>query len=56
MGRAMGIWLALGIVSLVLIFGLWQIRDAKRAHAKTVADRNARPPQDANQTAPTGHD
>jgi heme exporter protein D len=39
---AMGIWLELGIFVLVLIFGIWQIRDAKRAHAKSVADRKAR--------------
>ncbi len=38
----MGIWLELGIFVLVLIFGIWQIRDAKRAHAKSVADRKAR--------------
>lgn len=38
----MGIWLELGIFVLVLIFGIWQIRDAKRAHAKSVEDRKAR--------------
>ena len=52
----MGIWLELGIFILVLIFGLWQIRDAKRAHAKTVAERKARQAQEANQSAPTERD
>ena len=55
-GGAMGIWLELGIFILVLIFGLWQIHDAKRAHAKTVAERKARQAQEASQTAPTGRD
>ncbi len=38
----MGIWLELGIFVVVLIFGIWQIRDAKRAHARSVAERLAR--------------
>lgn len=38
----MGIWLELGIFILVLIWGLWQIRDARRAHARSVAERKAR--------------
>jgi heme exporter protein D len=37
-----GIWLELGIFVLVLIFGLWQIRDARQAHARSVAERQAR--------------
>jgi|LauGreDrversion4_2_1035121.scaffolds.fasta_scaffold55872_5 heme exporter protein D len=41
-GFAMGIWLELGIFVVVLIFGIWQIRDAKRAHARSVAERLAR--------------
>ena len=39
---AMGIWLELGIFVVVLIGGIWQIRDAKRAHARSVAERLAR--------------
>jgi heme exporter protein D len=39
---AMGIWLELGIFVVVLIFGIWQIHDAKRAHARSVAERLAR--------------
>lgn len=38
----MGIWLELGIFVLVLIFGLWQIRDARQAHARSVAERQTR--------------
>jgi heme exporter protein D len=38
----MGIWLELGIFVVVLIGGIWQIRDAKRAHARSVAERLAR--------------
>ncbi len=38
----MGIWLELGIFVLVLVWGVWQIRDARRAHAKSVAERMAR--------------
>ncbi len=38
----MGIWLELGIFVLVLIWGLWQIRDARQALAKSVAERKAR--------------
>ena len=38
----MGIWLELGIFVVVLIVGIWQIHDAKRAHARSVAERLAR--------------
>lgn len=38
----MGIWLELGIFVVVLIGGIWQIRDARRAHARSVAERLAR--------------
>ena len=38
----MGIWLELGIFLLVLIWGIWQIRDARQALAKGVAERKAR--------------
>jgi hypothetical protein len=37
----------------VLLFGLWQIHDAKQAHAKTVAERKAR---EAIQAAPEARD
>jgi heme exporter protein D len=47
----MGIWLELGIFVLVLLFGIWQIHDAKRAHAKTVAERRAREAQERAQPA-----
>lgn len=40
----MGIWIELGIFILVLVFGVWQIYDAKRAHAKTLAEKKAREP------------
>jgi heme exporter protein D len=49
----MGIWLELGVFILVLLFGIWQIRDAKQAHAKTVAERKAR---EATQAAPEARD
>jgi hypothetical protein len=38
----MGIWLELGIFGLVLIWGIWQIRDARQAHGRSVAERKAR--------------
>lgn len=38
----MGIWLELGIFIVVMIWGLWQIRDARQAHARSVAERKAR--------------
>ena len=38
----MGIWLELGIFIVVLIWGLWQIRDARQAHARRVAERKVR--------------
>ena len=47
----MGIWLELGIFILVLIWGIWQIRDARQAHAKSVAERKAR---EAAQALPPG--
>ena len=34
-------WLIVLLV-VVLIFGIWQIHDAKRAHARSVAERLAR--------------
>lgn len=43
----MGIWLELGIFGVVLIGGLWQIRDARRAHARSVAERQAREAREA---------
>ena len=52
-GCDVGIWLELGVFVLVLLFGLWQIRDAKQAHAKTVAERKAR---EATQAAPEARD
>jgi heme exporter protein D len=52
----MGIWLELGVFVLVLLFGIWQIRDAKQAHAKTVAERKAREAQAASQAAPKARD
>ncbi|MFM7341841.1 MAG: hypothetical protein ACKOCZ_03340 [Betaproteobacteria bacterium] len=50
----MGIWLELGIFIVVLIWGLWQIRDARQAHARSVAERKAR--QAAEGEPPTGKD
>ncbi len=38
----MGIWIELGIFILVLVFGVWQIHDARQAHARSVAERLAR--------------
>jgi hypothetical protein len=52
-GCDVGIWLELGVFVLVLLFGLWQIHDAKQAHAKTVAERKAR---EAIQAAPEARD
>ena len=51
---AMGIWLELGIFVVVLIGGIWQIRDAKRAHARSVAERLAREADKARDEKP-GH-
>ncbi len=48
----MGIWLELGIFVLVLIGGIWQIRDARRAHARSVAERLAREAQAAKGDGP----
>jgi hypothetical protein len=33
-GAAMGIWIELGVFVLALAFGLWQIRDVKKAMAE----------------------
>lgn len=35
----MGMWLELGIFVVVLIWGVWQVRDVKRAQAKTRAEK-----------------
>ena len=48
----MGIWLELGIFVIVLIGGIWQIRDARRAHARSVAQRLAREAQAAKTQKP----
>jgi hypothetical protein len=35
----MGIWIELGIFLLVIVWGLWQLHDVKKARAKTQADK-----------------
>jgi heme exporter protein D len=52
----MGIWLELGIFVLVLVWGVWQIRDARQAHAKSVAERKAREAAEASAQAPSKAD
>jgi heme exporter protein D len=48
----MGIWLELGIFVLVMVWGIWQIRDARRAHARSVAERKAREAAEAGDSDP----
>jgi hypothetical protein len=35
----MGIWIELGIFIVVLLWGLWQLHDVKKALAKTRAEK-----------------
>jgi hypothetical protein len=35
----MGIWIELGVFLVALAFGVWQLRDVKRAQAETRARR-----------------
>lgn len=48
--QTMGIWIELGIFIVVLIAGIWQWNDARKALARTRAERLAResatPPAD----------
>ncbi len=37
----MGIWLELGIFLLVIVWGIWQLYDVKKAQAKTRAEKAA---------------
>jgi len=46
----MGIWIELGIFLLVIVWGIWQLYDVKKAQAKTRAERAAHAA--AEQTGP----
>jgi ABC-type nickel/cobalt efflux system permease component RcnA len=35
----MGMWIELGIFLLVIVWGLWQLHDVKKARAQTQADK-----------------
>lgn len=50
----MGIWLELGIFVLVIVFGLWQIHDVRKAQEQTRRQREAERVQTA--PGPAGSD
>jgi cytochrome oxidase assembly protein ShyY1 len=39
----MGIWIELGIFIVVLLWGVWQLHDVKKAIAQTRADKTRQP-------------
>lgn len=45
----MGIWIELGIFILVLVFGVWQWRDARQALERTRAAKQRAKSQDTSQ-------
>lgn len=46
----MGIWIELGIFGLVLVFGIWQIRDvANERRKRETREAAAKPPTDSTQ-------
>jgi hypothetical protein len=49
-GSVMGIWIELGVFGLALAFGLWQIRDVKKAMAERERARQD-PPTKAAETS-----
>jgi hypothetical protein len=47
----MGIWIELGIFAVVLLWGLWQLHDVRKALAKTRAEKA----RQATDTPPDQH-
>ena len=44
----MGIWIELGVFIVVLLWGVWQLHDVKKAQARTRADKARQAARDAS--------
>jgi hypothetical protein len=47
----MGIWLELGVFIVVLLWGFWQLRDVKKAQARTREEKARRAARDTADAA-----